>query len=77
MLYRCPYEDRHVYVCNKVGWLAHPLPGHGKKSGYATVGINDTRLQAEALKVLFHSKCVKGTITYRDNALVVTSEDKH
>jgi len=36
MLYRCPYEDGHVYVCNKVGWLAHPVPGHGKKSCYAT-----------------------------------------
>jgi len=33
MLYRCPYED--VLVCSKVGWLAHPVPGHGKKSGYA------------------------------------------
>jgi len=35
MLYRCPYEDGHVYVYSKVGWLAHPVPGHGKKSGYA------------------------------------------
>jgi len=35
MLYRCPYEDGHVYVCSKVGWLAHLMPGHGKKSGYA------------------------------------------
>jgi len=34
MLYRCPYEGGHVYVCSKVGWLAHPVPGHGKKSGY-------------------------------------------
>jgi len=34
MLYRCPYED--VYACSKVGWFAHPGPGHGKKSGYAT-----------------------------------------
>jgi len=33
MLHRCPYEDGHV--CCKVGWLAHPVPGHGKKSGYA------------------------------------------
>jgi len=30
------YEDGHVYACSKVGWLAHPVPGHSKKSGYAT-----------------------------------------
>jgi len=26
----------HVYVCGMVGWLAHPVSGHGKKSCYAT-----------------------------------------
>jgi len=26
----------HVYMCSKVGWLAHPLPGHGKKSPGST-----------------------------------------
>jgi len=36
MLNRCPYEDGHVYLCSKIGLLAHPVPGHGKKSGYAT-----------------------------------------
>jgi len=25
-----------VYACSKVGWFAHPVPWHGKKSGYAT-----------------------------------------
>jgi len=43
MLYRYPYEDGHVYVCSKVVLLAHPMPGHGKKSGYATVNeMGDT-----------------------------------
>jgi len=32
-----------VYVCSKVGWFAHPVPGHGKKSGYATVSYTDER----------------------------------
>jgi len=41
MLYRCPYENGHVYLCSKVGWLAHPVSGHGKKSGYSPVDIYD------------------------------------
>jgi len=41
MLYRCPYEDGHVYACCKVGWFAHPVPGHGKRSGYATAQATD------------------------------------
>ena len=36
MLYRCPYEDGHVYVCCMVERLARPVPWHGKKSGYVT-----------------------------------------
>jgi len=35
------------YVCSKVGWLAHPVPGHGKKSGYAPDHTCVLRLQLQ------------------------------
>jgi len=33
----------HISACSKVGWFAHPVPGHGKKSGYATEKIEYLR----------------------------------
>jgi len=44
-----------VYSCSKVGWSAHPVPGHGKKSGYATATVKATASQQSKLNISNHT----------------------
>jgi len=71
MLYRCPYEDGHVYVCSK---LAHPVPGHGKKSGYAPAiwaecEEGSYNSLSQLLKLPYHLYCIHNPGLHHINTL--------